>query len=118
MQKYQTGRIILLIFFVGLISCKDNKPSDLTKENIIPKPLSITPTGGYFSILPETEIAYQDKWTDLQKVAGYLAEKLRPATGFKLDVKPASLPPQSGIFLEIAGNEIIPGDESYELHIS
>ena len=118
MKKNKISPVILLIFFVGLISCEDKKPSDLTKENIIPKPVSIIATGEYFTILPETEITYQDKWTDLKPVSEYLAEKLRPATGFKLEVKALSQLPPAGIFLEIVGDQIVPEDESYEIHIT
>jgi hexosaminidase len=111
-------RSLILVLILGTISCKEKKPSDLTKENIIPKPVSITATNGYFTIQQETEINFQDKWADLKPVAEYLAEKLRPATGFPLELKQVSIPPQKGIYLEIAGDQIIPGDESYELHIS
>ncbi|RPD99884.1 beta-N-acetylhexosaminidase [Aureibaculum marinum] len=108
----------LFITCIGLIcltSCEFKKnaiPKDLAKQQIIPKPVSVTATGSSFEINSNTTIHYQDE--ELQPIANYLAEILRPATGFKIPVKVLSSKPSSDhIFLSLSDS--IATDEGYKL---
>lgn len=43
----------MITMMVIPMSCKAKTPSDLSKESIIPKPVSITATGDYFTLKKE-----------------------------------------------------------------
>ena len=75
---------IVVLFMIFLMSCGPKTPTDLTRESIIPKPLSVTATGDYFCLGKKADIYVQGETEELKQVARYLAEKLRPATGFPL----------------------------------
>jgi hexosaminidase len=106
---------ILLFFLSG---CREKMPSDLSKEGIIPKPVSITPSGDYFILKSSMVIYIQGESDKLKQTANYLAEKLKPATGFTFEVKPAVKTPLRGIYLTLKRDQAVAGDESYELNIS
>lgn len=108
---------ILMLLTMG--SCKKESPSDLSKESIIPAPVSITATGDYFKLNPRTDIYVMGESEELKQIGQYLAEKLKPATGFEIEVKQATAASRPGsIYLALTGNETNPDDESYELIIT
>lgn len=107
--------LALLTFFV-LNACNTTEvPAlDLTEADIIPVPQSMQASGSSFELNSETSI-YSDG--DLQ-VANYLAEELKPATGFELDIKPKSSAGQkNSIQLNLVDNPSH-GPEGYELDIN
>jgi hexosaminidase len=109
----------IIIMLVISLSCSTNPPSDLSKESLIPKPVSITSTGGYFVLKTGAEIYIQGGSDELRKIGNYLAERLRPATGFEIDVKSTDKAPQAGnIYLKLPATDPKPGDEGYELSIT
>ena len=106
---------MLLIQF----SCTAEIQSDLSKAAIIPKPVSITATGSFFEISESTCIYVQGESGELNQLGQYLADRLKPATGFEIFVKSTTRQPGSGnIYLIISGSATKPGDESYELLIT
>ena len=110
---------IIVLFMIFLMSCGPKTPTDLTRESIIPKPLSITATGDYFCLGKKADIYVQGETEELKQVARYLAEKLRPATGFPLEVKTTVEAPGKGnIFLTLSGTDASLGDEGYKLTIT
>lgn len=114
--KLNAAAIFVLAAFLWLGSCK---PTDISKENVIPKPVSMTPAGGNFKLTEKTGIYVQGGSDEVMKIGQYLADKLKPATGFSLDVKPAGETPASGnILLELNENGSDLGDEGYELVIT
>ncbi len=120
-KKQNKSAIVLMIIamFVMNISCNSNGPSDLSKESLIPMPVSITSTGGYFVLKASAAIYIQGESGELNKIGNYLAERLRPSTGFEIDVKSTDKVPGSGnIYLTLSGMESKPGDEGYELTIT
>lgn len=120
MNRIQSSSVLLL--FVGItltvLSCKPSgPPTDLTKEAIIPKPVSITATGERFSLTDATNIYVEAE--QLMPIGQYLADKLNPATGFDLQVLSTSGEPESGnIYLTISGADVQLGEEGYELTIT
>jgi hexosaminidase len=84
-----TTVLIILILFIQ-ISCTTKAPSDLSKESIIPKPVSITATGDYFKLKAGTDIYVQGESAELKQIGQYLADRLKPSTGFGIDVKPTT----------------------------
>jgi len=117
-QNTATAIAVLLLIVMMQFACTPKVPSDLTKESIIPKPVSVTATGDYFSINPKTVIYVQGESPELKNIGQFLADKLNPATGFAIGVNTATAEPKGGIYLTLKGAEIIAGDESYELTIS
>jgi hexosaminidase len=111
--------LILCTSFFMLImnlSCSQNRKSDLAGEAIIPKPASVTSTGGYFKPDGNTVIYFQET-DDVEKVSRYLADKLRPATGFGFEISKAEGTPDQGIFLSL-GQVKNEGGEAYDLEIT
>jgi hexosaminidase len=108
-----------ILTLLAVSSCKKEIPSDLSNESIIPLPVSITATGDYFKLSSGTDIYIIGESEELKKIGQYLAEKLKPATGFEMEVKQATQIPRPGnICITLSGNETDPADESYELNIT
>jgi hexosaminidase len=101
------------------LSCRIPSTSDLASESIIPKPVSITSGKGFFELKANAEIYIQGESEEIRKIGNYLADKLRPSTGFALKVISSDKVPGPGhIYLSLSVAEKIPGDESYELSIT
>ena len=113
--------ILFIISMLTVIACKEKektkKPAiskDLLKENILPKPVSLTATGSSFELNENSEIYYQSD--NLKPIAEYLSELLQPATGFKLPVKiMSSMPSTEHIYLSLTDS--IQNNEGYQLII-
>jgi hexosaminidase len=118
-QNKSALALLIIAMFVMSISCNTNGPSDLSKENLIPMPVSITSTGGFFVLKANSAIYIQGESVELNKIGNYLADRLRPSTGFELKVKSTDKVPGPGnIYLTLSGTEAKPGDEGYELTIT
>jgi len=102
---------------ISLVSCKTKKlpvSKDLSKQQIIPKPISVIATGSSFEINSNISIQYQLE--ELEPVADYLAKMLRPATGFEVPLKIIDSKPSSNyIFLTLTDR--ISTSEGYEIEI-
>ena len=97
----------------------DKTPSDLLKESIIPKPVSITATGDYFTLKEKSSIFVRGESDEMMQIGLYLAGKLQSETGFKTKVKTVSAEPRSGnIYLTLSDPGEKFGDEGYELTIT
>jgi len=101
---------------------KDGPPSAVQRAdfaNILPAPVSATPTGGQFTITSATSIHASSDSAPALAVADYLATLLRPATGYALPVASADTDGAGVIRLVLTGE----GDkkldaEGYRLDIS
>lgn len=101
------------------VSCTTTTPSDLSKESIIPKPVSVQPTGEYFTIKAGSKIYIQGESVEAKKAGQFLADVLNPSTGFGIKVESTMEAPSSGnIYLTFSGTEAKLGDEGYELIIN
>ena len=101
-NKKNNLRMTLLIAFSILfiqISSSAKTPSDLSKGSIIPKPVSITATGGYFTLKSGTDIYIHGESEELRQIGQYLADRLKISTGFDIEVKSTYKAPRSGIFI-------------------
>ncbi len=121
-KKRTLSRIISVMIIAVIlfqISCKPETPTDLTKENVIPKPLTVAATGDYFCLGKKASIYIQEETDELKSIAEYLAGRLRPATGFPLEIKAVSGTPGKGnIYLTLSGADASLGDEGYSLTIT
>jgi hexosaminidase len=87
-------------------------------QSIIPHPVSVTLRKGTFSLTPTTVIRVVTVSTEIQRIAQFMAERLRPATGFPLPVQASdgkALP--GAITLELSEADSDLGSEGYELRI-
>jgi hexosaminidase len=112
--------LIILITVVTLQSCiNSGPPTDLTKEVLIPKPVSVTATGAAFGLSNTTIIYVADGNAQLNQVANQLAAELTKNTGFVNKVETTtSTPAKGGIYLVTDSNDASLGNEGYELTIT
>jgi hexosaminidase len=86
---------------------------------VIPKPVSALATGGTFAITSTTQILVEPATDELLAIGNYLAERLRPATGYDLPVRAAAGAPAEGhLYLTTAGGDPALGAEGYSLTIA
>jgi len=105
------------IFMLTLLyACQPPEvPTDLTVIPLIPKPVSVQATGNSFKLTGKTVISVGE---NLEPVGQYLADRLAPATGFGLAVKPAAQSSvNGGISLSLVKDPEL-GTEGYGLDIS
>ena len=116
----RTSLIIFIITIVGwsamLGSCRQRTQKDLTKESIIPKPVSVEATNSSFVLDEGTKIYFDANTKALKQVAEQMASKFRPSTGFELQVVPASEAPSEGIYLTTGSGSM--DREEYNLTIT
>ena len=114
-------KFIISICILFFLSCQsDQNKESATAVNIssiplIPKPVSVTPAQGSFQLNDKTSIYVDKSSTGLEHISGYLAQKLFPATGYKLDV--AAEKGENQIALVISNNNSDLKDEGYDLDI-
>jgi hexosaminidase len=121
MQNLTITALFIAVMMIIPASCKPKTetPTDLTKESIIPKPVSITATGDYFTLNKKTVIFVRSESDEMTNLGKYLADKLSTATGFALKVNKASTNPRSEtIHLTLADLDEKFGEEGYELTIT
>ncbi|MDP2113649.1 MAG: beta-N-acetylhexosaminidase, partial [Bacteroidota bacterium] len=91
MKKQSTiWAFLAMTVLFGQMACQ---PTDLSKANIIPKPVSVVPTGDSFDLTDQTDIYVQGESAELLKIGQYLADKLNPSTGLGIEVKTTSEAP-------------------------
>lgn len=88
---------------------------DISTVALIPKPVSITPSQGGFQFNDKTAVYIDKSSSGLETVAGYLAQKLFPATGYKLEV--AAEQGNNQVALALTSNSADLGEEGYDLEI-
>ena len=122
--KKQNSAITVLLVITMLciqVSSSAKTPTDLSKADIIPKPVSITATGGYFTLKPNADIYIQGGSEELKKIGQSLADVFKKSTGFAIDVITTNKVPKPGnIYLTLKVDNSIAnsGDEGYELTVT
>jgi hexosaminidase len=117
-NKQFAASAIFLMFVIG-VSCKVSAPSDLAKESLIPKPVSVTSTGDYFNLQKGASIFVIGGDEEIKKVGEYMSGQLKTSTGLDLNVEESVNEPGAGnISLSLSEKTASGGDESYELSIS
>src|SRR5882672_1039907 len=84
-----------LFFFVVLISCNQSNKGSNTIDSIIPKPQEVSSEGKNFVLKEATGIFIESGSNEELEIANYLANKLRPATGFKILIN-STMKPEAG----------------------
>jgi len=110
---------IAALTLAGLAGCA-TEPTDLSRNSIIPKPVSVTPTGESFVLTRNSDIFVSPgSPEELTSIGNFLAEKLNRSTGLGLQVLNDGRKPGKGD-IQLSIDEIDPdlGDEGYELVIT
>ena len=87
-------KILIVISGIFLMSCQTSQSKkeitaiDIASVPLIPKPVSITPGQGSFTLNEKTAIYIDKSSTGIESITGYLAQKLFPATGIQLNIAP------------------------------
>lgn len=106
--------------FALLFSCDSSRPASPEAkrrfESVIPKPLSATMSGKTFTLTNDTKIVVSGSDKELQNIAGFLMEKVRPATGFETEVS-GEASGSGNISLSLEGGDKALGNEGYELTV-
>ncbi|MBE3039876.1 MAG: beta-N-acetylhexosaminidase [Chloroflexi bacterium] len=105
----------------ALTSCLEapmNKPLP-TLDTVIPRPVSVTTAGGQFTLNPNASIYVEPGGPELAAIGQYLADQLKPATGYRLPVLSlAGAPAKGGIYLTTKDGDPNLGEEGYFLTIT
>lgn len=123
----KTVSLAALAAVLFLTACQKSKPTSpeakLRFESIIPKPVSAVMSGNTFTLDKNAkisvvrEVSTQTGSADgLTEVANFLAEKLRPATGFELSIAPEDEADRGNIVLKLIDDKEL-GDEGYVLTV-
>jgi hexosaminidase len=109
----------LLLFVIPLVlfSCKARPESDLAGISLIPLPLGVKGTGDYFVLKPTTVICYQGGYKEVENIARYLGERLKPATGFNFELVESQEAQNFSIYITLTGTEASTY-EGYDLDIT
>lgn len=122
MKSKANLKLIILMLITAtsiMFSCTKREPSDLTKENLIPKPGSVFSSNGWFTLKPGTIIYYDKGNEELKNIAEYFAARIMPATGFELKIRENEGKSGKGaIILILSPDQIKTGDEGYNLLIT
>jgi hexosaminidase len=84
-------------------------------QNLIPLPASIELSQGTYTIPSNAAIFVHPDQEEIRRVGGFLADCLRPATGFELPLSPAEASSNDGILLTMDEEATDLGEEGYEL---
>jgi hexosaminidase len=109
--------ILLLTVMTVFQACKNEPPTDLTKESIIPKPVSVIATGKTFLLTNKSIIYVPNGNGELMEVAHRLASQLNEVTGYTNSIQATDSRPTEGIYLTVDGNDADLGNEGYSLVI-
>ncbi|MCF6167547.1 family 20 glycosylhydrolase [Lutibacter sp.] len=118
LKKY-LNTIVIFLLVALLTSCKENPKMNLLDEVLLPKPVLVKATGSSFELKNNTKILIKGDSEELLQIGKYLANLLKPATGFKIEVKTTSKKTISNsIYLVLTKLESNYGEEGYHLNIT
>jgi hexosaminidase len=90
-----------------------------TMNYLIPKPTFVQSAPGGFLLSSASQIHVQSGNDEIAGIGRYLAERLKPATGYDLPVIPADGAPGAGnLYLTLEGGDPALGEEGYMLAIT
>ncbi|MFJ8647102.1 beta-N-acetylhexosaminidase [Streptomyces sp. NPDC093546] len=83
--------------------------------DLVPVPASVRPSGGPYTLTARTRVHADDASPEALRVAAYLAEVLRPSTGYALPVTDDDGEGRDGIRLRLSRGEQALGEEGYRM---
>lgn len=115
--------LILTFYSISLFRDKEEVQSVFVAEtsdnDIIPKPLRYEKGTGKFLLTKDSSIYVKGnneaETEELSRIAELLKEKLKPSTGFELNIIRGEKPAVSSIYLTTIGGEEAQGNEGYKM---
>jgi hexosaminidase len=90
-----------------------------TMNNLIPKPVFVQAAPGGFLLTAAAGIYVQSGNPEIESIGRFLAERLKPATGYPLPVIAADAVPAAGnIYLALESGDATLGEEGYTLAVT
>jgi hexosaminidase len=109
--------ILILCLITMQIIASAMPPSEI--QGIIPKPVSVIPADGIFTLSEQSAIFISDNTPELVRIGKYLADKTNPATGFGISVKPINNERSAGnIYLSLSPGDEQLGEEGYLMKVA
>ncbi|WP_155371007.1 family 20 glycosylhydrolase [Catellatospora vulcania] len=121
---HRRARKVLLVCAVaaGLTVTVDAAPAaaaPVSLSSVVPAPVSVQPATGVTYTLPSAATIQTPTGSSaVAAVGAYLADVLRPSTGYALPVTTTSGTPTSGIALLLSGADPSVGSEGYQLDVT
>jgi len=122
-----TKSILVFLAIIAFSSCTEQKKkrvinfpkTDLAAENMIPKPLKVTPTNGGFALDEFTAIYTSENATGFEEVGKFLAKKIKAKTNLDVQVNIAKIPNiETVIYISQSDSTDLVGQEAYQLYIT
>jgi hexosaminidase len=111
--------LLAVITMIVPLSCTQNTPSDLSKIAVIPRPVSVTATGEYFTFKAKSTVNVDEGSNEIEKIGDYLTSRLQSLSGSLHEMTSVSGTPRSGsIYLTLSDQDERFGDEGYKLEIT
>ena len=118
--------LVVLIVFTAFVACQQKKKkvinfpmTDLTAENLIPKPLRIIPTNSAFGLDKNTIIYTSQNAAGFPEVGEFLSEKIKWQTNLDLAVNSSTnTTSQRIIFINQSDSTEFSSKEGYDLYIT
>ncbi|GAA1358940.1 family 20 glycosylhydrolase [Catellatospora chokoriensis] len=125
---HRRARQVLLVSALAAVTAAgvawiaDATPADaapVSLQSVVPVPVSVQPASGVTYTLPAAATIQTPTGSPAATAVGsYLADLLRPATGYALPVTTTSGTPTSGIALLLSGADPSVGSEGYQLDVT
>lgn len=114
---------VLLSGIAIIASCtaglRTQKPSvKAAMGNIIPVPVSVTPSSGSFAVRPDARVCVEPDSADIRAVGRYFVDRLKPATGYDLKIAAVDTPAANSILFTTRGSDKSLGEEGYLLTVT
>jgi hexosaminidase len=106
------GQLVVAGTIAAVAACRDDSRRAVPFVDVIPKPASVVETGRVFRWTAATTIGVEPATPEMTAVGQFLADRLKPATGFPLRVSAGDAPVRL-----VAGRDLGLGDEGYELRV-
>ncbi|MEQ9583148.1 MAG: family 20 glycosylhydrolase, partial [Arenibacter sp.] len=118
--------LVVLIVFTAFVACQQEKKkvinfpmTDLSTENLIPKPLKIIPTNSAFGLDKNTIIYTSQNAAGFPEVGEFLSEKIKWQTDLDLAVNSTTnATSQRIIFINQSDSTEFSSKEGYDLYIT
>lgn len=127
MNSTLTKALLILIITFTLVNCSTEKKkrvlhlpkTDLSTENLIPRPSKIIPTNGAFALDQYTAIYTSEDDSDYAEVGKFLAKKIKAKTDLDVQVNVDEIPERQGvIYINHSDSLELNAPEAYQLYIT
>lgn len=114
MKKGMLNKFFVVVLLLTMIACKNN--DIFIPVNLTPEPVSLEERGGYFEILPQTEVFIHNGGDDVKLIADMFITQFETAAGIELETGEIENRRKThGIIFELLPDADTLGEEGYLL---